>query len=392
MTAIITILPMAALLIASSIAIGWYVLRSQDRNTALIGGGVIMLSGLIAIGIYAQYGTFGMADAPLSKRQADIIAARVAEAEDNLKAQSALNKARTRAGAQPDDIEALFDLAEAAAAAGDTAAELASLQNILALNPNPAIKSLIAEALIRQANGIITPKALEWIDEALDQDPTQWRARYLKGLYFSQIDDDETALDFWAPLASDTRGTPIFPIVVQAAGLAAERLGLNADDILPQPIPDITDMVAGLEERLLDETGISDYDGWVMLIRSYTTLGDDETRNARINDVLERLSGTRENPVLDSALLIAITEILLPADTIPETIPPVVDPLLARIHDLTPLAPDALFFSGLVARSRGDWEQARQWWEKLKATLPQDAPAQALIESEIAKLPPENSS
>ena len=395
----LTILIMAALMLASIGLIGRDLIRGADPKTRLIGGGVMTLGVVAAITIYSVYGDFGRPDAPLSGRADEIAAARTLEDNSRSEAEERLDIARAEAAARPDDIEALFALAEAAAQAGDAASEIETLTSILEATGNPAIKAMIAEALSRQAGGIVTSKALDWIDEALSEDPGDWRARYLKGLYFSQTGDDSTALEYWVPLAEDTAGSPIFPAVAAAVNQAAERLGMDVanlmpDSLLPNPeedapqvtLEDIKAMVSGLEERLLAEDSITDHDGWLMLIRSRINLGDEDLIDQRLDDLLNRLEGERPDPALDSQLLIAVTELLLPADNLPEVIPPAVDTLLGRARTLTPDDPSVLFFSGLVARSRGNPDGVRQWWGKLSITLGDDNPLRPLIDDELARL------
>ena len=67
------------------------------------------------------------------------------------------------------------------------------------------------------ADGIVTIKALAAIDRGLAANPDDWRARYFKGLYLSQNDDDQGALDLWVlPLAEELFGSPVYPAVAAA--------------------------------------------------------------------------------------------------------------------------------------------------------------------------------
>lgn len=387
----LTGLIMAAVLLATLAVVGGGVIRGGDRQARLAGGGVMAAALLVAVGLYAGYGEFGRPDAPLSDRQAEIADAEAARSISQAETVSALDAARIEARDRPDDIEAQFGLAEAAARAGDSETEIATLKAILEKTGNSAVKAMIGEAISREAGGIITAAALDWIDDALADDPDDWRARYIKGLYFSQTGDDNAALEIWQPLAEDTAGTPIYPAVADAVSLAAERLGLDAANLLPEDTPgpaDIAAMISGLETRLLDEDSITDHDGWVMLIRSTINRGNTDALNARIAAMLERLEGPSADPAMDSALLIAITEQLLPPENLPETIPPEVEMILARARDLTPEEPSVLFFSGLMARSQGDANGILTWWGALRDRLEDDNPLRPLIDQELAKLSP----
>ena len=75
----LTILIMAALMLASIGLIGRDLIRGADPKTRLIGGGVMTLGVVAAITIYSVYGDFGRPDAPLSGRADEIAAARTLE-------------------------------------------------------------------------------------------------------------------------------------------------------------------------------------------------------------------------------------------------------------------------------------------------------------------------
>ena len=69
----LTILIMAALMLASIGLIGRDLIRGADPKTRLIGGGVMTLGVVAAITIYSVYGDFGRPDAPLSGRADDCL-------------------------------------------------------------------------------------------------------------------------------------------------------------------------------------------------------------------------------------------------------------------------------------------------------------------------------
>ena len=383
-------LGMAAFTLACLSYIGWQLLDGPDRRTRIIGGGAMLAWLAVAVVFYAVHGSPGRLDAPLSERLDEIAAARGADDESRRQAATALEAARRDAAARPDDVEARFALARAAAQAGDSATEIAALESVLAMTGNPAIKAMIGEALSREAGGIVTGKALELIDATLEEEPGNWRARYLKGLHLSQTGDDDAALEYWVPLANDAVGSPIYPVVANVISLAAGRLGFDPSALLPEAgaaggAPDIAAMVSGIETRLLAEDSVTDHEGWAMLIRSRITLGDEVLVHQRIEDLLERLRDPRQDPRLDSRLLVTVTELLLPPDNLPDVIPPVADRILARARELTPDEISVLFFSGLVARSRGDRQGLDEWWGRLVTMLEEDNPLRPLIEDELSR-------
>ena len=384
-----TWLAMAAAGLATLGCLGWPFLRGSRLRVRAFGGGATLACLGVGAALYGLLGSPGLPDAPLGGRKGEIAGIISASEETLRQAASDLEAARLGAADKPGDIEAQFALAEAAARAGDGATEIAALESILAMTGSPAVKAMIGEAVSREAGGIVTSKALEWIEEALAEDPADWRARYLKGLHLSQAGDDRAALGYWVPLAGEAVGSRIYPALAEAVELAAGRLGLDASELLPVAGGmDILAMVDGLESRLLGEGRVTDHDGWAMLIRSRIVLGDEAALHQRLDDLLERLQGPSGDPGPDRRLLVAAVEMLLPPDNLPEAVPPVVGRLLERARELDPGDSSVLFFSGLAARIDGNGEQTGEWWGRLYDRLEEDDPLRALIGEELGRLAP----
>jgi len=357
--------------------------EDQSSSTSQMAGAAIMLALAISIGIYAVYGSFGLPDNPLSNRQAELAeAAREAE-EAEEEGLSALAAARQNAKDNPDDIEAQFNLADAAAVAGDSETEIATLKSILRQTKNPLLKAMIGEALTREAGGIVTTRALAWIEDGLNDAPEDWRGRYLKGLYLSQSGDDLGALGIWSPLAEDLNGSEIYPAVAAVINEAASRLGLNPQEFLPAALPDQVDiaaMVEGLEDELTTVEG--NRDRWVMLVRSLTNLGEDTRRD----DAIRRYLAVMPAEIEDVQVLLSFVELLLPLDALPEKMPAVLTPLLYAARGIDPDNHGILFFSGLEARSNGDQAALKTYWGQLLAKLDPQNPLYALLDQEMKKI------
>ena len=347
-----------------------------------LAGGMIVLALALSLGLYAVYGSFGLPDQPLASRQTELAEAARNAAEAEQQDQSALDAAIAQAKANPDDIEAQFNLADAAAVAGDSTTEINTLKSILRQTNNPLLKAMIGEALTREAGGIVTTRALAWIEDGLNDAPDDWRGRYLKGLYLSQSGDDMGALGIWSPLAEDLNGSEIFPAVAAVINEAAARLGLDPDDFLPPPLPDAVDiagMVEGLEAELT--TVEENRDRWVMLVRSLTNLGEDSRRDDAIRRYLAAMPSAAE----DLPVLLNFVELLLPLDALPEKMPDVLAPLLASAQTINPENHGVLFFSGLAARSNGDRDGVKVYWGRLLSKLDPENPLYALLEQEMKK-------
>jgi len=384
-TALLTsLITMALLLLVSAGLLGRDLFRGEQRLRHRHGGGVLLLAMVLSVGLYMTNGRLGMGDLPLSSRLDELAATQKKIDSAAMEKQHALARAKEMAEADPDNIETLFHLADAAAAAGDSDTEIQTLRSILERTGNPLVKSMIGEALTREAGGIVTTKAMIWIDEALMEAPEDWRGRYLKGLYLSQSGDDTAALALWSGLAADLEGTELYPAVVSVIRDAAGRIGVNAENYLPAPPPgpgQIAEMITGLENRLTEDGTTTDTEGWIMLIRSLIVFGDQDRRDRALLMFLNNMTGTAE----DAALLIRFAELLLPPEELPEVMPAILVPMLARAREITPDDPGVLFFSGLHARGLGNREDLRMFWGKLQAKLDKDNPLYALLEAELSR-------
>ena len=380
---IITAIIMAPMTALTLVLLGGRMLRGKDSTTRLVAA-IIPASIIIAAGVYGAIGAFGTADAPLSGRGEEIAAARetaTAEAEEQ---RDALDAARRLVIENPDDIEARFALAEAAAIAGAATIEIDTLNHILEVTGDASLHAMIAEALTREADGIVTIKALAAIDRSLAANPDDWRARYFKGLYLSQNDDDQGALDLWVPLAEELFGSPVYPAVAAAIEQSAARLGVDTASLLPQTETEMTDddirgMVENLEARLLAGDTHEEREAWVMLIRSLMIINETERRDAALTHYLTL---DLDEPA-DSATIINMAEVMLPPDNLPVIIPDVLIALIDKARELTPDQPSVLFFSGLMARQQGDRDALAASWGRLRQLIEDDNPLAALLDAEL---------
>jgi len=379
------------ILIISSMAIlirPWMRLASGRIKTIM--GGIVVLAMASSLGLYASFGSFGLPDRPLHLRVDELAQAKQQQANAEDENLAALQAARQAVADDPDNIEAQFRLADAAAVAGDSDTEINTLKAILRQTGNPLLKAMIGEALTRQSDGIVTTRALAWIEDGLAEAPNDWRGRYLKGLYLSQSGDDFGALAIWSPLAEDLKGSEIFPAVVNVITDAANRVGVNSDDYLPATTPsiaepptqaDIANMVANLEEELFDAPVQENRERWVMLVRSLINLGESDRRDRAISHYLDQMP--RESD--DTPILLSFVELLLPLDDLPVEMPPILSPLLEKARTLSPDNHGVLFFSGLHARSLGDRQSVEIYWRKLLSALDPENPLSALLENELNK-------
>ncbi len=267
-----------------------------DTSPALRQSGHLAIGLLLALPvgaavIYASLGRPDLADNPLVNRTAEITsrAQMITATKQNL-AQNLAN-AQTATVATPDDVESWLTLAEAAAAVNDSATEIRALRTARQLtNDDPAVLSLLAEALSRAADGQVTVPARALIATVLATDPADPRALFLWGLSALQDGAYADAISRWQTLLSiSTPDAPWLPIVrhnIQQAAEAGDILlesenGPDADSLAAAADMSAQDrdaMILSMVEALRDRlhTTPDDTEGWQRLARAYDVLGDAE--------------------------------------------------------------------------------------------------------------------
>lgn len=137
----------------------------------------------------------------------------------------------------------------------------------------------------------------------------------------------------------------------------------------------IAGMVEGLAARLAENP--EDAEGWRMLARSQTVLGDNAKAAEAFRALLARVDGDGEDWRGFAGALIALgpgagreAELGL---------------AMERLKAFNPNDPMALYFDGEKARAAGDMAAAAEIWRRLLETLPEDAPVRPAIERLIAQ-------
>jgi cytochrome c-type biogenesis protein CcmH len=158
----------------------------------------------------------------------------------------------------------------------------------------------LGEALISQANGVITAEAKSLFEKIATTDGADARAQYYVGLAAEQDGRRVDAAKTWRGLiAQAPADAPWLSGVKEAlarveGGAAAAAPGPNAEDVAlaaEMSPADREKMVRGMVDRLsarLHEDG-SDVDGWLRLMRAHVVLGERDKATAVASDARRAL-------------------------------------------------------------------------------------------------------
>ena len=298
-----------------------------------------------------------------------------------------LNELLLKSKVDPSNLNVLLNLASTASRLNKNDLEISSLNKILSIKNTPKLKSLLAQAIVRKADGQVTSKAQKLINEALIGNPLDPGANFLYGLAQSQIGNEEEALKIWFKLYKITKDSDTWKDDLETnIRSAAKNLGisnkvlqdkfktsLDFKNSITQNILNLNEetqkikinqMVDQLAKRLTKSE--NDLNGWLKLYRSYKVLNDKEKAINAIKVAVE----------------ISPNEVSLKQMLLKELLPPSVKPNFTSevknlineilIYDSNNI--DALFFQGLNAFTEGNKKIATESWGKILSQLPKDSP------------------
>lgn len=288
---------------------------AQATAPARASGRFLLPAALIALALaaaflaYDRLGAPGYRDLPLKLRLAmseDLRTTRPSQAEAVAKlppAQPApadpafaelMDKLRAAMKDRPDDPRGLELLAQNELLLGNFAAAETAQQSLIRAKGDAATGAdyaALAEILIRQANGYVSPEAEAVLVQSLQRDPRNEAARFYSGLMFAQIGRPDQTFKLWRPLLE--QGSPDAPwtemIRQEIPGIAAAA-GVDYMPPAAAPGPDaaaiaaaqdmtpeeqqqmIRGMVDQLSTRLASEGGPAT--DWARLITSLGVLGE----------------------------------------------------------------------------------------------------------------------
>ena len=283
----------------------------------------------------------------------------------------------------PNNINILLDLAATASRINKIDIEISTLTKILSIKSSPKLKSLLAQAIVRKADGQVTSKAQILINQALSENSTDPGANFLNGLLQSQIGNEKKAFEIWTKLYRNTSTNDAWEkdLVINIRS-AAKNLGisdkvlnknLKKNKITNSPIANeilnlnkqdqkirINQMVEQLASRLSKNK--TDLDDWIKLYKSYKVLNYKEKA---INALRTATEIAPQNMNLKKILL----KELLPPKKEPNFTPEI-ERLTTEILISEPKNIEALFFLGLKAFKEGKNKIAINNWTKLLNQIP----------------------
>jgi len=181
-------------------------------------------------------------------------------------------------------------------------AQVAYRNAIRLLGPTPERLGSLAETLMASSDGVVTAEAREALQQSVQLEPDNPRAKFYLALAFEQEGKTDSAKSAFMALASESPAdAPWLPLVNEhiaknggapAAPPAADPKALgapDAEDVAAAQTMNTGDrqqmikgMVDTLDAKLRDDP--NNFEGWMRLIRSYAVLNDKD----RASDALKR--------------------------------------------------------------------------------------------------------
>jgi len=284
------------------------------------------------LGVYLQVGTPTLPDRPLAER--DFMAERLGvrpsqqdaetefalnapppeDSENRRRMEQLVEQVRARLTASPDDVRGWDILARSLASMGEHSESWRAYQKVVEIDTEAGTAELYAnmtESMFMAAGGYVSPEAEVVVDKALALEPGLHQALFFKSLALAQQGDMRSAIEGWAKmLRTAPEGAPWIAQVQDNIRNASAEIGMEPpEDLVPRgptaeqraaaadmDEDDRKAMIAGMVEGLAAELAEDpdDLRGWMMLIRSYTILGQADDARAAQKTALEAFEGDED--------------------------------------------------------------------------------------------------
>ena len=236
----------------------------------------------IALGLYASLGSPHLPSKPFSEAQREAL-----KLQDQT-IEAAITGLKERLAKQPRDTEGWLLLGRSYIFLQRFTDAVTALKQAAAIQGGkPEINSMLAEAMVFEAQGQVTPDARSLFESVREKDSKNTAALYYLGMAEAQSGKPKEALATWEELAAITPGdAPWRDDLVNVMKQAAAELGVEPK-ILP-PLPSAPPATAEAEKPA---PGPSEED-----IKAAADMSPEE-QQAMIRSMVERLAGKlKENP------------------------------------------------------------------------------------------------
>lgn len=375
---------------------------SSSSSTLVISIGLGVLILIVATGLYSQFGRPDLPAQPLAQRSSEIAAAQAASTERQAQIKEAFEVAEQAAIDNPDDIDSWLNLAMRAAQAENSDIEIDALERAIELTGgNNAVKSMLAEALARQADGLVILPARALIEEVLAENPNEPRALYLFGLAAFQDEDYQLAVSRWQRLRQiSAPDAPWLALVAENIAQAAQAGGFTppeqAENAASSSAPVLSatqieqmqmlnpeeqqEMIASMVDRLESKLAENpaDLQGWQRLFIAREQLED-------IDGMMRALLGAANADSSNPSAYLAILEFTLTQGQ-STTYLSEAQSALEKLKALRPEGLEILFFTGHFAQLSGETAKAIENWQKLADQLEEASPLRLQLNAQIKAL------
>lgn len=272
--------------------IGRRIIRLNSSDTRGQGNGstgmvrVVAAVGILAVpliswGLYSHLGSPGVPGMPLAERlQNDPANASIAEL---------IARAETHLASNPGDLKGWETLGPVYMRLGRFQDAVRAYRQIIALGgANANTYSVLGEALVGLAEGIVTAEALASFEKTLSMDPKEPRAQFFVGLARAQEGKMDEARALWSQMLTDLPENSPWRDVAKQALAQRNASQTSATGEAPDGQQQmIEEMVARLDARLQESP--NDPEGWQRLVRSYIVLERQDEARAALERGIEAL-------------------------------------------------------------------------------------------------------
>jgi cytochrome c-type biogenesis protein CcmH len=367
---------------------------------------------LIAVGAYLQVGTPDPAKAQLA----------AADSEDGMSQSdmdALVDRLAARVASDPENPDGFALLGRTYRELGRFAEAADAFKRLVQLQPSAEAYSSLGEALSAAQNGRVTEEAHAAMMSALAADRTDARARFYLGLEQAGKGNARDAIAIWRDLTAEAptdagwvdmvrqqmaavaQDANIAPMSVEpkhpldllprdpkakeqaVAAAKAAPPAPAAPSASPADNPEQTKMIQGMVEGLAARLAQNpdDYDGWMMLGRSYTVLRQPD----KAGEAYKKAIGLKPKdvaPRLQYAGLLMMD--VDPNATAP--LPAELSTTVAEILKLQPEQPEGLYLAGLGRAKAGDTAGARGYWQKAQKVTAEGSALRTEIDRRMALL------